>query len=171
MAKWVCQICGYVHEGDTPPEACPVCKAPAEKFTEQKEGEMEWAAEHVVGVAKGVPQDILDAFQDKFRLDYVTIVKNVYGGPAPARFLGSFAPFILSCYADSEYVRNLVDGNFCALFERTLSQYDRDLPVGVAGGFGYACKDILLRLGAQYGVRFTRFMASPIEGLIAYHAL
>ena len=30
--KWVCQVCGYVHEGDQPPEACPVCKAPAEKF-------------------------------------------------------------------------------------------------------------------------------------------
>ncbi len=66
MAKWVCQICGYVHEGDTPPEACPVCKAPAEKFTEQKEGEMEWAAEHVVGVAKGVPQDILDGLRENF---------------------------------------------------------------------------------------------------------
>ena len=35
MAKYVCQVCGYVHEGDSAPESCPVCKAPAEKFTEQ----------------------------------------------------------------------------------------------------------------------------------------
>ena len=58
MKKYVCQICGYVHEGDSAPEACPICKAPASKFTEQS-GEMTWAAEHVVGVAKGVSEDIL----------------------------------------------------------------------------------------------------------------
>ena len=57
MAKWVCNVCGYVHEGDTAPEACPVCKAPASKFTKQEE-EMTWAAEHVVGVASDVPEDI-----------------------------------------------------------------------------------------------------------------
>ena len=59
MAKFVCQVCGYVHEGDAAPEQCPQCKAPAEKFTKQ-EGETTWAAEHVVGVAKGVSEDILN---------------------------------------------------------------------------------------------------------------
>ena len=58
MAKWICTVCGYVHEGDTAPEACPVCKAPASKFQKQA-GEMTWAAEHVVGVAQGVPEDII----------------------------------------------------------------------------------------------------------------
>ena len=53
MAKYVCTICGYVHEGDEAPEFCPVCKAPASKF-KKMDGEMTWAAEHVVGVAKGV---------------------------------------------------------------------------------------------------------------------
>ena len=55
--KYVCQVCGYVHEGDAAPEKCPVCKAPAEKFTKQ-DGEMMWAAEHVVGVAADAPDDI-----------------------------------------------------------------------------------------------------------------
>ena len=41
--KFVCQVCGYVHEGDAAPEKCPVCNAPAGKFTAQS-GEMEWAA-------------------------------------------------------------------------------------------------------------------------------
>ena len=58
MAKFVCMVCGYVHEGDAAPEKCPQCKAPASKFTEQKEG-MTWAAEHVVGVAEGVREDII----------------------------------------------------------------------------------------------------------------
>ncbi|MCR5302631.1 MAG: NADH peroxidase [Lachnospiraceae bacterium] len=63
--KWVCQVCGYVHEGDEPPEACPQCKAPASKFTKQ-EGEMTWAAEHVVGVAKGVSEDIIEDLRANF---------------------------------------------------------------------------------------------------------
>ena len=66
MAKYVCQVCGYVHEGDSAPEACPICKAPAEKFTLQKEGEMEWAAEHVVGVAQGSSEDIMNDLRDNY---------------------------------------------------------------------------------------------------------
>ena len=58
MAKYVCTVCGYVHEGDSAPEQCPVCKVGPEKFVEQA-GERVWAAEHVVGVAKGVSEDIL----------------------------------------------------------------------------------------------------------------
>ncbi len=57
MAKWVCSVCGYVHEGDEAPEKCPVCKAPASKFNKQAD-ELTWAAEHVVGVASDVPEDI-----------------------------------------------------------------------------------------------------------------
>ncbi len=65
MKKWVCPVCGYVHEGDTPPEACPICKAPGAKFTVM-EGEMTWAAEHVVGVAQGVRDDILKDLRANF---------------------------------------------------------------------------------------------------------
>ena len=56
--KYVCQVCGYVHEGDSAPEKCPICGVPAEKFSAQS-GEREWAAEHVVGVAQGAPEDII----------------------------------------------------------------------------------------------------------------
>ena len=65
MKKFVCTICGYVHEGEAAPEQCPICKAPASKFIEQA-GEMTWAAEHVVGVAKGVPQEIIDGLRENF---------------------------------------------------------------------------------------------------------
>ena len=69
MAKYVCSVCGYVHEGDEPPAECPVCHAPAEKFTVQ-EGEMTWAAEHVVGVAKGAPEDILEDLRSNFKAEF-----------------------------------------------------------------------------------------------------
>lgn len=65
MKKWVCSVCGYVHEGDTPPEICPVCKVPASKFAEQT-GEISWAAEHIVGVAQGVSEDIIRDLRANF---------------------------------------------------------------------------------------------------------
>ena len=65
MSKFVCTVCGYVYEGEAAPEFCPVCKAPASKFVEQK-GEMTWAAEHVVGVAKGVDPEIIEGLRMNF---------------------------------------------------------------------------------------------------------
>ncbi len=65
MAKYVCKVCGYVHEGDSAPESCPVCKVGADKF-EKMEGEKVWAAEHIVGVAKGVSEDIIKDLRANF---------------------------------------------------------------------------------------------------------
>jgi len=57
MKTWVCSVCGYVFEGEAAPAQCPVCKASSDKFVEQS-GELTWAAEHVIGIAKDVPEDI-----------------------------------------------------------------------------------------------------------------
>lgn len=66
MKKFVCQICGYVHEGDTPPEKCPQCGAPASKFTEQKDEELVFADEHRIGVAKDVDPRIIEGLNMNF---------------------------------------------------------------------------------------------------------
>ena len=58
MKKYVCMVCGYVYEGESAPEKCPQCGAPASKFVEQKD-DMTWASEHSVGVAQGVSEDII----------------------------------------------------------------------------------------------------------------
>ena len=65
MKKWVCPICGYVEEGEKAPEFCPICKCPGEKFTEQAE-DLTWAAEHVVGVAQGAPEEIIQGLRENF---------------------------------------------------------------------------------------------------------
>ena len=49
MVKWVCPVCGYVHEGNEPPAECPVCHVKGEKFN-KVEGELQLAAEHEFGV-------------------------------------------------------------------------------------------------------------------------
>ena len=65
MKKFVCVVCGYIHEGETAPELCPVCKVGADKFEEMK-GEMKWADEHRIGVAAGVDEEILEGLRANF---------------------------------------------------------------------------------------------------------
>ena len=65
MKKFVCSVCGYTHEGDAPPDKCPVCKVSASKFIEQS-SDMTWAAEHAVGIAEGVDQEIIDGLRANF---------------------------------------------------------------------------------------------------------
>jgi len=65
MKKWVCTVCGYVHTGDYAPEACPTCKVGPDKFKEQGNG-TGFAAEHVLGVAKDVDEDILKDLRAHF---------------------------------------------------------------------------------------------------------
>ncbi|QEM69950.1 NADH peroxidase [Geobacter sp. FeAm09] len=66
MKKFVCTICGYVHEGDAPPAECPQCKAPAEKFALKDDRDLSWADEHRIGVAQGVDQEVIEGLRSNF---------------------------------------------------------------------------------------------------------
>lgn len=67
VKKFVCTVCGYVHEGSAAPDFCPQCKAPASKFIEKTEGgEEPFACEHVVGIAKDAPAEIISGLKDNF---------------------------------------------------------------------------------------------------------
>jgi len=63
--KWVCKVCGYVHEGAEPPEKCPVCRAPKEKF-EKLPDERVWADEHRIGVAQGLDERVVQDLRLNF---------------------------------------------------------------------------------------------------------
>lgn len=65
--KFICTVCGYVHEGDSAPEFCPQCKVPGSKFKEvEKNAEIVWADEHRLGVAKDVDPEILEGLKNHF---------------------------------------------------------------------------------------------------------
>ena len=69
MKKFRCTVCGYVHEGDAAPEKCPLCKAPASKFveiTEEANGALTFADEHVIGVAKGCDEEMIKDLNNHF---------------------------------------------------------------------------------------------------------
>ncbi|MCI4625171.1 MAG: NADH peroxidase [Candidatus Magnetoovum sp. WYHC-5] len=66
MKKFVCTICGYTHEADTPPANCPQCGAPAGKFVEKSAEGLSWADEHRIGVAKDVDKEIVEGLRANF---------------------------------------------------------------------------------------------------------
>ncbi|HAT84408.1 MAG TPA: reverse rubrerythrin [Clostridiales bacterium] len=67
MAKFRCPVCGYVYEGEQPPVKCPQCGCPGSKFVRIDEAEKVWAAEHVIGIGQGVPQDIYEGLEANFK--------------------------------------------------------------------------------------------------------
>lgn len=66
MKKFVCKVCGYVYEGETAPEQCPICKAGADKFEEMVAG-LTWACEHEVGITEGVSEEIIEGLRANFQ--------------------------------------------------------------------------------------------------------
>jgi len=78
MAKFVCSVCGYVHEGDAAPAQCPVCKVPAEKFNIMKEGEA-LAAEHEYGVYAKTVKNNPDISEEDKKYIYEQLVANFNG--------------------------------------------------------------------------------------------
>ena len=65
MKKYICTVCGYIHEGDAPPEVCPICKVGADKFEEMKD-DLAWADEHRIGITKDIDPEIIEGLRANF---------------------------------------------------------------------------------------------------------
>ena len=118
-----------------------------------------------------VPEPLASEFGAAFEVDYMTVVRRVYKEPAPSAYLGSFAPWILEHRGDP-YVDVLLERNLTDFFERSLLRHGRaDLPAGFVGGFAAACAPQLRAVASRFGVGISRILASPMEGLLDYHAL
>lgn len=116
-----------------------------------------------------VPEPVAQAFGREFDASYAGIVEGVYRSASPSRYLGSIAPFLLRNIGHP-YVKELVEKNFQAFIDRSLLRYDvARYPVGIAGGLGWSCREILRPLLERAGIRISRFVESPIDNLIGYH--
>ena len=102
MKKWVCPVCGYVHEGDTPPEKCPVCKVPGERFTLQAE-ELTWAAEHVLGIGKVFGEDVPENVKEE-------IIVEKTGNDLEIGFNSKFVLDVLKVIDDEQISLNFKSG-------------------------------------------------------------
>lgn len=133
-----------------------------------------------------IPEEVARDFQNKqiseknHISDYARIIEQVYKSETPSKYLGSLAPFILKHY-NNPYIKEIVDNNIRSFFRRLLipllernipkqcSIGGEKLPIGIMGGFGLTCKEIIKRIAEEFNVEITSFYSSPIEGLIRYH--
>ena len=116
-----------------------------------------------------VPECVALAFKEKYDLEYAEIVQQVYHGASPAAYLGKFAPDILAFYNVDSYMHQLIEDNFRAFLKRCVLQCDNKLPIGIVGGFGYACREILTSIASEEGVRIDSILKSPSQNLVKYH--
>ncbi|GAA0124523.1 NADH peroxidase [Clostridium senegalense] len=65
MKKFVCTVCGYIHEGDSAPEVCPVCGVGADKFVEKSDS-LSFADEHRIGIAKDIDPEVVEGLRANF---------------------------------------------------------------------------------------------------------
>jgi rubrerythrin len=67
VEKWVCTVCGYMHVGQEPPERCPQCMAPREKFNQIDDKDNPWADQHEVGIAAGADEALKAGLKEHFQ--------------------------------------------------------------------------------------------------------
>ena len=104
--------------------------------------------------------------------DYARIIEQVYKSETPSKYLGSLAPFILKHY-NNPYIKEIVDNNIRSFFRRLLipllernipkqcSIKGEKLPIGIMGGFGLTCKEILKNLWWKNSMRKSRHSILP----------
>lgn len=116
-----------------------------------------------------VPVSVANDFRKEFDASYAGIVEGVYRSSSPSAYLGGMAPFIVRHKSDP-YISRLIRKNFQDFVERILLRYDTDnYPVGIVGGFAWACKEMLVPILQSNAIQVSKIIKAPIEELCRYH--
>lgn len=116
------------------------------------------------------PQELTDAFFDKYKVTRAEVLDAVLNNPAATRNLRSYS-FFLSEHLDSPYVHDLIVGEFRRFFERNVAQYDyKKYPVSFVGSIATTYSDILLEVANDFGATVKKILLSSMPGLVAYHS-
>ncbi len=127
MKKFICTVCGYVHEGAEAPAACPTCKAPAAKFKEQSGTGLVFADEHVIGVAKGVDPEIIEGLRQNFMGECTEV--GMYLAMSRAADREGY-PEIAEAYKRYAFE----EAELCGAFGRSCRRFDEEEPRNARGG-------------------------------------
>ena len=127
---------------------------------------------------KIMPDGLRAKFNEKYHLDRETLLKNVYHGDAPSRYLAEFASFALE-NIENRYVINLVTEcfeEFIMSAQRSFRHFDRNavesrnlLLYGFVGSVAFSFKDLLLQVLENHNIKCSKIMKNPMDGLIEYH--
>lgn len=125
----------------------------------------------IADILKGIsPDDIKNAFYQKYNLSYADLIHKIYSEESPSRFLAQFAIF-LSENIEHPYIANLVRNSFQEFFERNIKQYSNylNLSIHFTGSIAFHFQKELQLAAKESGLSIGRVLKSPLEGLIQYH--
>lgn len=114
--------------------------------------------------------ELLEKFKKKYQLDAAEILDAVYKKPLPNRYIAAFTLF-LSEHRGHFMIENIIEDGLSDFFSVHLSHYPESgkAPVNFTGSIAFVFQDILQELCQTFGWQAGKFMAKPMEGLIAYH--
>lgn len=122
-----------------------------------------------------LPEEMTEALQKEYSLDYQTIVENVYRAEAPSRYLASFFPFLL------KWTKPVTEGYAAALLREGIDEFlDRCIAgrydshvhsLNLCGSVAWFCRDMIAECASARGMLLGKIVKSPIDGLVAYHSL
>lgn len=122
-----------------------------------------------------LPEEMAEALQREYSLDYQTIVENVYRAEAPSRYLASFFPFLL------KWAKPVTEGYAAALLRDGIGEFlDRCIAgrydchvhsLNLCGSVAWFCRDMIAECASARGMVLGKIVKSPIDGLVAYHSL
>ena len=116
------------------------------------------------------PQELTDAFFDKYKVTRAEVLDAVLNNPAATRNLRTYS-FFLSEHLDSPYVHDMIAREFRRFFERNVSQYDyKSYPVNFVGSIATTYSEILLEVANDFGATVRKIVLSSMPGLVAYHS-
>ncbi len=117
-----------------------------------------------------MPENLREEFNKKFDLSANTIKENLYRKENPNTYLASFAKFIIDNKTDS-YFKDIIEKGLRRFIEYQIMQFDnyKSVDIHYVGSIGYYLKEDIIKVGKEYGLKTSKFVKKPIEGLVDYH--
>jgi len=117
-----------------------------------------------------MPESLKEEFKQKFDLSANTIKENLYRKENPNTYLASFAKFIIDNKSDS-YFKDIIEKGLRRFIEYQIMQFDNYKLVDIhyVGSIGFYLKEDIIKVGKEYGLKTSKFIKKPIEGLVDYH--
>jgi glucosamine kinase len=120
-----------------------------------------------------LPQQLVDDFQETYRIGRVEILDHIYNKPMPNRFLASFTPFLLK-YSEEPTCRNIILANFRNFFSYYVLRYPKvrkGVRVSFTGSIAHNFRNYLLEVSDTLDIGIEKIVQHPMEGLVQYHCV
>lgn len=117
-----------------------------------------------------LPEAVSREFMERYSLTKESIIESVYRKPLPNRFIAGFAPFVYEKRAIPE-VHKMIIQCFSEFFTRNVINYHKPwLPVHFVGSLAGSFAEELRETADSLGMTIGKIEASPMNGLVDYHA-